>query len=531
MNQKISSFSLNRRLFLGGLSGLLCVAAGASLLPSLAAAAEEGALKVAIAKAAGDLNPHKYTGLFAVQDLVFEPLFKYGHEGNIEPGLATEWSVEEGGKLLNVTLREGVTFHDGTPFDATALKWNLERWIGMEANNWMNSSRLFAGLDIVDARHVRIRFREPVLGLLQEFTYVRPVRFLSPRSVAEDGSYRQPVGTGPWRQVSATNEASVFERYEEYWGEKPAFPKLEVRVLPDSRGRMAALRAGDIDLIGGAFASPITATEAQTLSAAGVHVVIDPGTTTMVMAFNPDRVEALKDPRVRKAINIGIDRAAISQVLYRGLAESTGNLFSPKVPMAGKRYDTPVRDTQAARALLDEAGWAGEPVRSKDGQLLALELVVSEEQIPGSRSVAEVIQSELMELGIQVSIRSVDHASRHSDIPERKFDLAFFQTFGAPYEPFGTIVGLFLSTYDNGVDGKLFIDAEHLDPLVTAAMSASEDEMGAALQKVYDWLHDNDAIAPLLFVPGIWAHTDRVSGFEGPATEYDMPYEHISLVE
>ncbi|MDE3820109.1 ATP-binding cassette domain-containing protein [Sinorhizobium meliloti] len=225
---------------------------------------------------------------------MFEPLFKYGHEGNIEPGLATEWSVEEGGKLLNVTLREGVTFHDGTPFDATALKWNLERWIGMEANNWMNSSRLFAGLDIVDARHVRIRFREPVLGLLQEFTYVRPVRFLSPRSVAEDGSYRQPVGTGPWRQVSATNEASVFERYEEYWGEKPAFPKLEVRVLPDSRGRMAALRAGDIDLIGGAFASPITATEAQTLSAAGVHVVIDPGTTLDLI-----RMVGISDPSAR----------------------------------------------------------------------------------------------------------------------------------------------------------------------------------------------------------------------------------------
>jgi nickel transport system substrate-binding protein len=60
-------------------------------------------------------------------------------------------------------------------------------------------------------------------------------------------------------------------------------------------------------------------------------------------------------------------------------------------------------------------------------------------------------------------------------------------------------------------------------------MSASAAEMQPALQKVYDWLHDNDAIAPLLYVPGIWAHTDRVKGFEPPATEYDMPYEHITL--
>ncbi|MEK1929373.1 MAG: ABC transporter substrate-binding protein [Pararhizobium sp.] len=529
---KNSFMTVHRRSFLAGLSGLLGIAAVSALMPSVVAAAEDtGTLKIAIAKAAGDLNPHKYTGLFAVQDLLFEPLVKYAHDGKIEPGLATAWSIEDGGKLLRLTLREGVTFHDGTPFDATAAKWNLERWIGVDSNNWMNSSRLYVGADVVDDHHLDIHFKEPVLGLLQELAYVRPGRFLSPKSVAADGSYKAPIGTGPWREVSADNSGSVFERYDAYWGEKPTFTRLEVKVLPDSRGRMAALRAGDIDLMGGAFASPITATEAQTLKQAGVDVVVDPGTTSMIMAFNPDRHAALKDANVRKAINIGIDRAAISQVLYRGLATTSGNLFSQAVPFSGKRFDVPNIDIEAAKELLEHAGWVGSPVRAKDGMPLALELVVSEEQIPGSRSVAEVIQSELQELGIELSIRSVDHASRHSDIPERKFDLAFFQTFGAPYEPFGTVVGLFLSTYDNGVDGKLFVDPEHLDPLVTAAMSASEDEMEAKLQQVYDWLHDNDAIAPLLFVPGIWAHTSRVKGFTSPATEYDMPYENIRLSE
>ena len=90
---------------------------------------------------------------------------------------------------------------------------------------------------------------------------------------------------------------------------------------------------------------------------------------------------------------------------------------------------------------------------------------------------------------------------------------------------------MFLSTYDNGVDGKLFMDAEHLDPLVNAAMSAHEADMEAALQKVYDWLNDNTAIVPLLYVPSIWAHGERVAGFQGPATEYDLPYEHITIAE
>lgn len=522
--------TMRRRTFLTGLTGLVGAAAASTLFQQAVAAETDGeTLRVAISTAPGDLDPHKFKGLYAVQDMVFEPLVTYSYDGKIEPGLAAAWSLEEDGKLLRLTLREGVTFHDGAPFDAAAAKWNLARWMGLPDNNWMNCSRLFVEATVIDDHHIDISFKEPVLGLLQELAYVRPGRFLSPQSVAADGSYQSPIGTGPWVQVSTDNTGSLFERFEGYWGDKPKISKIQLKVLPDSRGRMAALRAGDIDLMGGTFVSPITAIEAQTLQQAGIDVVVEPGSTTMIMAFNPDRAPALKDANVRKAIDIGIDRAAISKVLYRGLAATSANLFAEAVPLSGKRYEIPVLDVEGAKALLDQAGWVGSPVRQKDGVPLALEIVVSEEQIPGSRSVAEVMQAELQEIGIELTIRSVDHASRHSDIPERKFDLAFFQTYGAPYEPFATIVGLFLSTYDNGVDGKLFVDAEHLDPLVVATMSATDTNMEANVQKVYDWLHDNTAIAPLLYVPGIWAHSKRVEGFKGPATEYDMPYENISL--
>lgn len=530
-NQSIAqSIAMKRRSFLLGASGALGLAFTKTAWAQTSGGAG-GTLRVAITKPAGDLNPHKFAGLWAAQDLMFEPLMNYGPGGEILPCLASAWSVEDGGKTLKLTLREDVVFQDGTPFDAAAVKWNFERWIGLDSTSWMNSSRLFKSLDIVDNHHVTLHFNEPPLGLLQELTYIRPVRFLSPKSVAADGAYVAPVGTGPWKQTNASESGSVFERFDAYWGEKPGFATLELKVLPDSRNRMAALRAGDIDLIGGAYVSPLTATEAQTLKSAGVDVAIKPGTTTLILGFNPDHVAALKDPMVRKAINVGIDRAAISQVLYRGYAEVAANLFATGVPMSGTRYDVPAIDPQGARDLLEKAGWTGDGIRTKDGVPLAMEIIVSEEQIPGSRSVAEVLQSEFRDIGIDLSIRSVDHASRHSDIPARKYDLAFFLTYDAPYDPFGSVVGMFLSTYDNGVDGKLFMDAGNLDPLVTAAMSASEAEMQSSLQTVYDWLHDNAAIAPLLYVPSIWAHSTRVTGFQGPATEYDLPYEHITLAE
>lgn len=521
----------SRRIFL---KGMLAAPAALSTFPLasvLAQAAAGNVLTVAIVKPAGDLNPHKYAGLWGVQDLMFEPLIRYGKNGEMLPCLATEWSLEEGGKRFRLKLRQGVTFQDGTPWNAEALMWNLDRWIGKDAQNWMNSSRAYKSKKIIDDYTVEIEFKEPVLGLLYEFSFIRPSRFLSPKSVDKDGNYQSPVGTGPWIQESSGNDGNSFRRFDNYWGEKPSFERLELKVLPDSRSRMAALRAGEIDLTGGDFLAPLTANEAMTLKNAGIDVTVETGTTTVVLGFNPDRNEALKDARVRKAINIGFDRAAIAQVLYQGLAQPAGNLYAETVPMAGKRFDVPTRDVEAAKALLEEAGWKGDAIREKDGKPLAVEIVASEEQIAGSRAVAEVMQAQLREIGIDLTIRSIDHASRHSDIPARKYDMAFFLTFGAPYEPFGSIIGLFLSTYDNGVDGKLYVDPKNLDPLVTAVMGASEANIESALQNIYSWLHDEAAIAPLLYVPSMWAHSPRVKGFVPPATEYDLPYEGITLSE
>lgn len=517
----------NRRDILKSLAaaGLLPFVPGAL---GMACAAEGDTVRFAIAKPAGNLNPHVYSGLWGVQDLIFEPLIKYGRNGELEPGLATSWELSEDGRVLRLNLRKGVVFQDGAPWNAEALKWNFERWIHLDDHSWMNHVRLFDGLDIIDDHTVEMKFKEAPLSLLYELTYTRPVRFLSPTSVAADGSYQKPVGTGPWVQSAADNSSSTFQRFDDYWGDKPQFETLELKVLPDSRSRMAALRAGEIDVTGGDFFAAITANEAKTLMDAGFNVEVSSG-IAMLMGFNSDRAPALADSRVRKAISIGFDRKAIAQVLYKGLAEPAGSMFPPSVPLSGKQFPVDERDVEAARALLDEAGWTGDSVREKDGKLLELELVVSEEQIAGSRSMAEVMQAQLGEIGIKLNIRSVDHASRHSDIPARKYDMAFFLTFGAPYEPFGTMVGYLNSTYDNGVDGKLVIDPENLDPLMIKAMSSSEADAQEALQEVFDWLHAETAFAPMFYTPSIWVHSDRIDGFAPPATEYDTPYEGLHV--
>lgn len=522
--------TIKRRAFLQGATGVFGLTLSGTGFPN-SVFADEGSdtLRVAIAKPAGDLDLLNHYGIWAIQDLMFEPLVRYGKGGAVEPCLAKEWMLDDDGKKLHLTLRDGVVFQDGTAFDATTAKWNLERWMGTEKFSWMNCSRLFDGVDVIGDHAIAIRFKEPVLGLFQELSYTRPSRFMSPKALAPDGTFKDPIGTGPWRQVSADDSQSVFERFDGYWGDKPGYKRLEAKVIPDARSRVSALRAGELDLIGGAWVAALSPVDAENLKGSGIGVAVDPGNVTLVLGFNADRVAALGDPLVRKAISIGIDRKAISKVLYRGFAKPAGNLFSDALPLSGRQFDAPVRDPAAAAALLEQAGWTGSPIRAKDGQPLAMEIVVSEEAIAGARSLAEVMQSQLREIGIDLSIRQADHASKHTDMVERKYDLGLFQTYGAPFEPFGTIVGLFLSTFNNTVEGKLVTDPVNVDPLINAASTASPEDVEPALQKFYDWLHDNDAIAPLIYVPSIWAYSNRVKGFSNPPTEYDMPYENIQL--
>jgi nickel transport system substrate-binding protein len=366
-----------------------------------------------------------------------------------------------------------------------------------------------------------------VSSALQELSIIRPVRFLSPRSVAADGAYKDPIGTGPWILEKNDGSGAQLVRNDRYWGPKPAAERVSLVVIPDARSRIAAMRAGEIDIAGGAYLSPISPQEAATLQSSGITVVKSEGSNTMVLGFNPER-PVFQDERVREAINLCIDRDAICKKLLLGYASPTVNLFPQTIPASGRRLPVPARNVAKARTLLDQAGWKGAPVRSKDGKPLSLELVISEDAVAGSRALSEVLQGQLRDAGIEVRLRLVDHVTRHDDIPARKYDMALFVSNGAPYDPHATLISLFLSTYPGGTDGKMFMDPR-LDPFINAAVDSFGDAQAPAYQKVYDWIEQHHAIAAIYHPSRLWAHGKRVKGFRTPATEYDMPFAGITV--
>jgi nickel transport system substrate-binding protein len=481
-----------------------------------AASAGGDTIRVAVGQRAGNLDPHDYAGQFSVQDLIFEGLVKYERGGEIAPSLAESWKISADGKTYTFTLRPGVNFSDGTPLDAAAVEWNFKRWAGKDDTQWLGVSRVFAAMEAEDPQTFVLKLSQPYPPALQELAYIRPVRMLSPASVDGHGLYTEPVGTGPWVIDRSDRNGASLRRNDAYWGEKPEHAGLELDVIPDAQTRLSALRAGDVDVIGGEFTAPLTPRNALALQKAGdIELVSETNTGTLILAFNEAKAP-FDDQRLRAAVNKVIDRKALAKALYFGFGEPAGNLFPESVPFSGARTEIPPVDKAAAARLVREAGYG-------PGNPLKVTLLSSEDAIPGGRAMAEVIQAAVKAIGIEVQVRLVDHATRHKEIAKRAYDLAFYATYAAPYDPYGSFGAVFDSRTEIGVDGKIFMDAQQLDPLIDEAFAATGEAVEPAFERIYTWLREQDAFVPLVYTQRIWAHGKAVPELTLPATEYELP--------
>ena len=514
------------RMFVG-----LAVLVGAAALPGTTLAGGNKSLRIAIAAEIGGLDLLQNVSPLHTYSLVFEPLIRYGDNGKLEPALATSWTVSEDGKTISFQLREGATFSDGTAFDAEVAKWNLERWMGKDDFSWIGVSDAMESIVVTGSHSLDVNLEREVPVALLELTIVRPVRFLSPEAVDAGGNQVAAVGTGPWVITENTNAGTTLVPNETYWGEKPTIEKIELKVVPDELSRSNGLRAGDLDIIGGEWVAALSPRRARALDQAeGTSAATAPGTAAVLMTFSP-KSEILGDATIREAVALSVDRNSIVQIIYEGYADPTANVFPASIPDGGREQPVVARDVDAARMKLEAAGWeASGDGWAKDGRALSVELMVSEEALPGSRRLAELIHGQLTETGFEVSVASVDSATIHDRRQEFTYDLTFMGTYGAPYDPHGTIANLLLSSVDSGPDGKIFMHPD-LDPIIEAGLAAPGKDREAGMQAIYDWLSEHSAVVPLVVPQRLWAHNDRVGNFSIPATAYDMPVEGVVVNE
>ncbi len=317
---------------------------------------------------------------------------------------------------LQVTLRQGVLFHDGVEMTADDVVYSFERVINdnmIEYPDPHTSPRKgliaqLASLEKVDDYAVIMHFSAPFPTAMQMLVHqqIVPMHYLE--EVGTQGFVEHPIGTGPFQFVSASGlEEIVMERFDDYWGGAPdlepvgpACVKTVVfRVIPEASTRVAALLAGEVDIIQ-SVPPELVDTLAQT---PGIQVKGAAGTQPKWVELNVN-VAPFDDVRVRQALNYAIDRDLINEAIYGGRSVSLPGALSPYNNFVNQSLSPYPYDPEMALSLLAEAGWTdtdGDGMLDKDGQVMGFTM----DTIEDWRPLAEAVAGQLRAIGIDAAVR------------------------------------------------------------------------------------------------------------------------------
>ena len=274
------------------------------------------------------------------------------------PELAKSWDILEDGKIYVFHLVEGVQFHDGTAFDATAAKWNFDRILDPEVKSWV---RVYYDnidtVEAVDTYTLRITMKKPAVLLPALAGYFNGIPMLSPKSIENHGKdwVRHPSGTGPFKlKAMLPGDRIVLEKNPDYF--KKGLPLLDVaefRVMKDPQTATTALRTGEIDFV---MRVPVKLVPILERSK-DLHLVTGPELAPTVALINL-RVKPFDDVRARRAVGgYGLDRAEIAKVAFQGRTKPLVSVLPSGVPDAIDLNEMYPYNPEKAKQILKEMGY------------------------------------------------------------------------------------------------------------------------------------------------------------------------------
>lgn len=483
----------------------------------------------------GPLNPHLYSPnqMFA-QNMVYEPLVRYGADGTVGPWLAASWQASDDGKVYTFTLREDVKFSNGEVFDAAAAKANVDAVLANRArHSWLELANQIVSAEVVAPYQLRLTLKDAYYPLLQELALPRPFRFVAPSQFKNGGTVdgiEAAIGTGPWKLTETRlGELDVFTRNDSYWGEKPAYETINVKVIPDPNTRAIAFETGEIDLIYGTD-GPISPDTYERFSKMGVYTAeLSAPLESRVLAINTN-LGATKDIAVRKAINHAVDKdTMIATVLY-GTQKRADTLFADNVPYANIGLKPYEFNRALAQKVLDEAGWTAKTeggIREKNGETLTVELCfIGTDAI--SKSMAEIVQADLAKVGIDVKLTGEEESSVYARQRDGRFGMIFNRTWGSPYDPHAFVSSMRVPSHADyqaqlGLPDKADIDAK----IGAVLVSTDETQRQALYTDILTRLHEEAVYLPLTYVTAIAVAKPEVGTMQFGAMSSEIPFEKL----
>jgi peptide/nickel transport system substrate-binding protein len=376
-----------------------------------------GTLVVGLDQEPPTLDPHASPSAVTYQIIasVTENLLYRGPDGKLVPWLAESWSTSRDGRSVTFKLRRDVKFHDGTPFNADAVKFNFDRIVDpkFKAGGARAALAGYAGSKVLDEFTVQVTFETPYAPFLNAAAS-GVLSLVSPKAVRETGDqvHTRPVGSGPFMiKEYVAKDHTTMVRNPAYarkapWSDRSGPAQIEAVVwkfIPEAGTRVTTLESGETQGIYLVPAQSLPRLEKNT--AVRVEKLPWPG-VPRIWLLNITK-PPFDDVRVRRAVNHAVDKDAFLATVYRG----TG--LKAFAPLTAVMLDDPLLrqaypfDPEKAKALLGEAGWppGGDGIRSKGGQ--RLEIVLNAIEYGGGPDpTAQLIQSSLRDVGIDVKIKA-----------------------------------------------------------------------------------------------------------------------------
>lgn len=493
----------------------------------------------ASAKDINDMNPHLYTGSMPAQGMVYESLVENTVDG-IKPLLAESWDIAEDGKTYTFHLRQDVKFHDGEPFNAEAVKQNIDAvQANAEKHAWIKLSTKIVSTTVIDEYTFELVLSDPYYPALVELSMTRPYVFISPKDF-KNGGTKDGVsgydGTGPYKLTGhKIDENATFEANEEYWGGAPEIQKITSEVLPAGETTLLALQKGEINFVftDDRGADSIDVEAMNQLADSGDYQVVrsEAMNTNMIVANSSKKDNPVYETAVREAIWVAIDRETISNDIFNGTQTVADTLFSSNVNYADVELKKREYSPETAKELLEKAGWTlsnTEAVRTKNGQQLAMTLYYDSNS-SSQKTQAELIQHALKGLGIQLEIVGEESTSIANRRATGEYDLLFNQTWGLAYDPQSTISAFTSdSAYKHTTSGLAQADElyKKIDEVMVSTDEVSRQSLYADIMRI---VHDEAVFIPITNGRVTVIAPKNLDGISFKQTQYELPFEQMNF--
>jgi peptide/nickel transport system substrate-binding protein len=434
-------------------------------------------------------------------------LFETKANSEIVPNLASAYSWSEDHKQLTITLRQGLSFPDGEPLDAAAVKFTIERNINFPGSIRKSEFPPLAGVEAVDAHTVRIDLNAPFPPLL-EVMASRSGIALAPKAteaLGPNGVGNHPPCIGPFKLVErVAQDRIVLERSENYWAaNRVKLDRIIYQPLPDGTVRIANLRSGDLDLIEQVQPTDFIELEKDPkLATASAPALGYLGLTINVGKTPRAQTPLGQDVRVRKALELSIDRDAINEVIAGGLYIPDNQFQPPQSPFHAADLPMPKRDVAAAKKLLADAG------------ALHPSFTMMTSTSPLNVQLAQMIQAMAGEAGFDIKLQQTDFTTSLDAAHRGDFDV--FQIGWSGFiDPDGNS---FTSLRSDGTNNFAHYSNPEIDALFDQGRSTVELEPRKAIYAKISTILERDLPIIYLYHPRwLWAFSKSVHGFQPAA--------------